>query len=318
MEAAVTRPGPFRMFSPDPESVADLEATSARRARRPDEDGPWHLASPFPMWVFDRATGAIIAANAAAARLYGFSREQLLAMTLDDLGASGVLLMDARDGGPSWTGPCVQHRADGSAFMAELGVIGTTDTTAMVIMRTLKEPPVAPEPPSDTGLHAKTLLARARPRADSLGRAPSETLSFVDADPVALAREACTTLRERADAKGTDILVYCACRAVHVEPQTFCIVLHDLIENAIEATRRGHPVVVDIREIEGDVLWQIQDAGAGMGAGALANLGDSSSGGVALAHAIVERHGGLLRFESAPGVGTTVSILLPGASGQCR
>lgn len=263
------------------------------------------------MWVFDRATGAIVAANAAAARAYGFAREQLLAMTLEDLGLAGVALMDARADGPSWTGPCVQRRADGSAFLVEIGVIGTTDTAAMAILRKLEEPLLATSGPATS--RAKTLLTR--PRASEADHPPA-ALSFIDVDPASLTREACAPLCERANAKDTDILVYCACPTVRVEPRSFSIVLHDLIENAIDATRRGHPVVVDVRETGDDVLWQIQDAGIGMRAGELARLGDSSRGGVALAHAIVERHGGLLRFESAPGVGTTVSILLPNATSR--
>lgn len=79
-------------------------------------------------------------------------------------------------------------------------------------------------------------------------------------------------------------------------------------------------MIVDVRDTsEGDVLWQIQDAGEGMPEEILAALGqarpaisDGRSGlGVAFAWAVVEKHGGLLRFESAPGVGTTASIWLP-------
>src|SRR3569623_3320950 len=42
-------------------------------------------ASPRPMFVSDRATLAIVAVNAAACRLYGRTREELLAMTIRDL-----------------------------------------------------------------------------------------------------------------------------------------------------------------------------------------------------------------------------------------
>jgi len=42
-------------------------------------------ANPRPMFVFDRETLAIVAVNAAACRLYGWTREELLAMTIREL-----------------------------------------------------------------------------------------------------------------------------------------------------------------------------------------------------------------------------------------
>ncbi len=43
------------------------------------------LANPFPMWVYDRATLAFLAVNDAAVRLYGWSREEFLRLTLRDV-----------------------------------------------------------------------------------------------------------------------------------------------------------------------------------------------------------------------------------------
>jgi two-component system cell cycle sensor histidine kinase/response regulator CckA len=42
-------------------------------------------SSPLPMWVYDRATLAFLAVNAAAVRHYGYSREEFAAMTLADI-----------------------------------------------------------------------------------------------------------------------------------------------------------------------------------------------------------------------------------------
>ena len=42
-------------------------------------------ANPRPTWVFDRETRRILAANETAVRVYGWSRDELLAMTIDDL-----------------------------------------------------------------------------------------------------------------------------------------------------------------------------------------------------------------------------------------
>lgn len=40
---------------------------------------------PMPAWIFDRATLQFLSVNAAAVRRYGYSREEFLGMTLDDI-----------------------------------------------------------------------------------------------------------------------------------------------------------------------------------------------------------------------------------------
>jgi len=47
--------------------------------------------SPLPMWVYDRETFAFLAVNQAAIRQYGFTREELMRMTLRDLRDPGDL-----------------------------------------------------------------------------------------------------------------------------------------------------------------------------------------------------------------------------------
>ncbi|HEU0094144.1 MAG TPA: PAS domain S-box protein, partial [Vicinamibacteria bacterium] len=42
-------------------------------------------SNPNPMWVFDENTLAFLAVNDAAARLYGFSKDELLGMTIKDI-----------------------------------------------------------------------------------------------------------------------------------------------------------------------------------------------------------------------------------------
>jgi two-component system sporulation sensor kinase A len=166
-------------------------------------------------------------------------------------------------------------------------------------------------------VRAKTLLGRTLARARLLGVG---ALSPVDARE--LMRQVVERVRSDADAKNVDVVVHCSCGPVWVEPEAFSDALYELLDNAVRATRRGHPVMVDVRETaDGDVLWQVQDAGAGMADVDLARLGQTTdqawpSGpglGVALAWTVVEEHHGLLRFETSPSVGTTASIWLPGA-----
>ena len=46
-------------------------------------------SSPLPMWVFDAETLRYLAVNDAAVRLYGYSREDFLGMTVEDLRPHG-------------------------------------------------------------------------------------------------------------------------------------------------------------------------------------------------------------------------------------
>jgi PAS domain S-box-containing protein len=41
--------------------------------------------NPLPMWIYDRATRAFLEVNQAAERIYGYTREQFLAMRIDDI-----------------------------------------------------------------------------------------------------------------------------------------------------------------------------------------------------------------------------------------
>jgi hypothetical protein len=145
--------------------------------------------------------------------------------------------------------------------------------------------------------------------------------SFVPIAASDLAELARQLIRHRADQKDVGVVLRCTCRRVWVHRQAFVQALYELLDNAVQATPAQHCVIVDACEVgEGDMLWQILDRGHGMHERVLADLGQPpyvASGrtcglGVALAWAVVERHGGLLRFESAPAVGTTVSIWLPG------
>src|SRR5262247_2772292 len=46
-------------------------------------------SSPLPMWVFDAASLRYLAVNDAAVRLYGYSRDEFLGMTVEDLRPGG-------------------------------------------------------------------------------------------------------------------------------------------------------------------------------------------------------------------------------------
>jgi PAS domain S-box-containing protein len=93
--------------------------------------------SPFPMWIFETGSGAILAANEAAAEAYGYSRDELLTCRVHDLCpphvASGGLLEMLRTREP-WMGTFEQRRKDGSTFEVDLAMVEMGDGGGSAIM----------------------------------------------------------------------------------------------------------------------------------------------------------------------------------------
>jgi len=107
-------------------------------------------------------------------------------------------------------------------------------------------------------------------------------------------------------------------------------VLQNIVGNAVKYSPAGTPVQVSVRA-EGDgAVVVVRDAGVGIPAGEIDRVftpfyrastarGFAGTGlGLAGAQSIVAQHGGAIALESAPGVGTTVTITLPGAERAAR
>lgn len=103
--------------------------------------------------------------------------------------------------------------------------------------------------------------------------------------------------------------------------------LHNLIGNALKYGRLGTPVTVALRRDGGMVRLSVADQGEGIApehiprlterfyrvdAGRSRTLGGTGLG-LAIVKHIVERHRGRLDIASRPGIGTTVTVLLPPA-----
>ncbi len=114
-------------------------------------------------------------------------------------------------------------------------------------------------------------------------------------------------------------------RLVAVE-RMVCQILLNLLSNAVKFTPAGGRVTLSaVRTAEGGLLVAVADTGLGMTPAeikiALTPFGQIQSAqsrkhagtglGLPLAKAMVELHGGSLRVVSAPGQGTTVSLLFP-------
>jgi PAS domain S-box-containing protein len=127
-----------------------IVAQQARRAQLPLPPHwrpRWRVsASPIPMLIFVRATGAIVAANDAAVRAYGWTHEELLESSISDLVpptdrfVDRLLRHDHRE--TTWTEPLLHHRKDGTTFWGELGMIetGITKSETMAVVVKVEEP----------------------------------------------------------------------------------------------------------------------------------------------------------------------------------
>lgn len=117
-------------------------------------------------------------------------------------------------------------------------------------------------------------------------------------------------------------------KQLQVDQAAFERILFSLLSNAVKFSEPGGRVTLRIfRNAEGAPVVAISDGGIGIApehidkvmepfGRAQEGLAAACQGvgtGLPLARALTEQHGGTLRLESLPGVGTTVSVVLPAA-----
>jgi signal transduction histidine kinase len=105
-------------------------------------------------------------------------------------------------------------------------------------------------------------------------------------------------------------------------------ILLNLMSNAVKFTQAGGKVTVSAREAAGGVVeLSVADTGIGIHPAALRQVFQpffqvdhthtrSRSGtglGLSITKHLVELHGGTIRIDSTPGIGTTVLVTLPAA-----
>jgi signal transduction histidine kinase len=140
--------------------------------------------------------------------------------------------------------------------------------------------------------------------------------------------DACTAARDAAARKGVhfDVRTALDARSVHADPTAVRQVLSNLTENAVRHTSEGTVTVYTRRDAEQGGIWLgVADTGSGIPPEHLpriferfyrADPGRSrEAGGTGLGLAIVkhlaEAHGGEVRAESRPSVGTTIEVRFP-------
>lgn len=117
--------------------------------------------------------------------------------------------------------------------------------------------------------------------------------------------------------------------AISADAAQFHQVLLNLLLNAIAASPDGARVVIGARAVtrdsHGGVAISVRDHGTGIPADVIPRVfdpffttkEDGTGLGLSISHTIVRDHGGSIGIDSAPGEGTTVTVVLPaGGSGH--
>ena len=150
-----------------------------------------------------------------------------------------------------------------------------------------------------------------------------------------LAEDAVRLVKNRAETAGLTVLIDVpALPDVEGDYRALKQVLLNLLSNAVKFTPRGGRITLMAegrRDAMGDrVKISVHDTGIGIAPHDLSRLArpfeqiesqqsktqQGTGLGLALSKSLIEMHGGMLEIESQPGVGTTVSFLLPVLHGR--
>lgn len=104
-----------------------------------------------------------------------------------------------------------------------------------------------------------------------------------------------------------------------VDPDRLRQVVWNLLLNAAQAMPEGGEIAVTVRQVRGEAVLSVQDAGVGIAAEELPRIFDpfytrragGTGLGLALVDQVIRSHGGVIGVDSTPGAGTTFSIHLP-------
>ena len=115
---------------------------------------------------------------------------------------------------------------------------------------------------------------------------------------------------------------------LYADPEMTKMILSRIVCNAAKFSQRGGRVAIAARRISDQVLLEVTDEGLGVTEADQQRLfrsdpplhrpgseGELGLGmGLCLAKGLTEEQGGKLEFRSVPGLGTSVSVLLPAAA----
>jgi signal transduction histidine kinase len=117
--------------------------------------------------------------------------------------------------------------------------------------------------------------------------------------------------------------------AVHADRDRILQALGNLLGNALKFTPRGGRVTVSARVSPNDARFAVSDTGSGIPNEQVPRLFDrywqanrrdrrGVGLGLSIVKGITEAHGGDVRVETAPGTGSTFTLVLPGKRGTER
>lgn len=155
---------------------------------------------------------------------------------------------------------------------------------------------------------------------------PLVDLALAETDLRALLDDVAGMLEARAHERNVAIAVSGAPLRVLADRQRLRDAVLNLALNAITAMPQGGELTLRVQGSAERAAIAVQDNGVGMPAELLAELGkafvseaEGGTGlGVLVARAVARQHGGVLRYESKPGVGTTALLELDTASDLAR
>ena len=163
-----------------------------------------------------------------------------------------------------------------------------------------------------------------------LSRVQRAPLTLGPIDLAALAREASARLHAAAPQRVVDWQLPAVPVLLHADAALLRQLLDALLGNAFKFTQgRARACIALTVELEaGGLCWRVQDDGAGFDPARAQGLFglfqrlhregefDGVGGGLALAQAIVQRHGGRIAATAQPGAGCVVTVHWPAAPAQ--
>jgi signal transduction histidine kinase len=154
-------------------------------------------------------------------------------------------------------------------------------------------------------------------RSDVISFAKGES-AFRKADVNRILEEAALMLK--ADLRMEQLVhMYCEIPLTECSPFALRLAFLNILRNAAQAIEpENGKITISTRLLEGHIEVKISDDGKGMDESQLKNIfsgvstKESGHGiGACFMKYVVEKHGGSVSYESAPGAGTTVTVLLP-------
>jgi PAS domain S-box-containing protein len=277
--------------------------------RRPDGERRWIQVDAVPIFGPDGELKQVVTCCIDVTERREVERQRLVLAQTEKLRALGQMAGGVAHDLNQYLGLVAGH--------AELALHalqqGTADRESLVdSLRTIVQAAM------DGAETVKRLLAFARPRQEG----PAQRVNLGDLLQE-VAKLTAPRWRDAAQAQGRPIHLHLEVdEAVVIEgwPESLREALANLVFNAIDALPHGGTIRLVARRDGAHAVVEVTDSGIGMTPEVQAHIfepffstkGERGTGlGLPMVFGIIQRHGGEIRLESAPGQGTTVRLTFP-------